>query len=221
MGRKDETIRSIALNKKAGHLYHIIDRLECGISLLGTEVKSLRAGRITLVDAYGSIKRGELWLMKANIAEYSHGNINNHDPLRPRKLLAHRHEIERLGRKVREKGMTLVPTQIYFQGHLVKVELALVQGKKLHDKRQVEKERSAKRDMDRALGRRRYSGFIGPRTPPREPPPEAYGGCLRRPELRLQPAPARPSVCRKARSRSITTVRRVRQTKRPGRWSWD
>ncbi len=155
MAKKPQEYRSIARNKKASHLYHILDRLECGISLLGTEVKSLRAGRATLVDAYGSIKGGELWLMKAHIAEYSHGNIHNHEPLRPRKLLAHRHEIDRLGRKVREKGMTLVPLEIYFQGHLVKVEMALVQGKKLHDKRQVQKERSAKRDMDRALGRRR------------------------------------------------------------------
>jgi len=155
MGSKDETRRSIARNKKARHLYHIIDTLECGISLVGTEVKSLRAGRATIVDAFGVIKRGELWLMKANIAEYSHGNINNHEPLRPRKLLVHKLEIERLNKRVREKGMTLVPTEIYFQGHLIKLEMALVQGKKLHDKRQVEKERSAKRDMDRAMGRRR------------------------------------------------------------------
>lgn len=155
MGTKDIKRRSIARNKKARHLYHILDTLECGVALLGTEVKSLRAGRATIVDAFGVIKRGELWLMKANIAEYSHGNIHNHQPLRPRKLLVHKLEIERLNKRVREKGMTLVPTEIYFQGHLVKVELALVQGKKLHDKRQAQKEKSAKRDMDRALSQRR------------------------------------------------------------------
>lgn len=155
MGRKDETIRSIALNKKARHLYHILDTIECGIALVGTEVKSLRAGRATIVDGFGVIKRGELWLHKVNIAVYSHGNINNHEPLRPRKLLVHKLELERLNKKVREKGMTLVPTQIYFHGHLVKVEMALVQGKKLHDKRHVEKERSAQRDMDRAMNKRR------------------------------------------------------------------
>ncbi len=155
MANPKQKTRSIARNKKARHLYQIIDTLECGIALLGTEVKSLRAGKATIVDGYGHIKQGELWLMKVNIAEYSHGNLNNHEPTRPRKLLVHRHQLDRLIKRVREKGITLVPTEIYFEDHLVKVEMALVQGKKLHDKRQVQKERSAKRDIDRAMSRRR------------------------------------------------------------------
>ncbi len=155
MARTDQTERNVAQNRKARHRFHILDTLECGAVLVGTEVKSLRAGHASIGESYGLIKQGELWLMGATIPEYSHGNRANHVPARPRKLLAHSRELTGWIKKAREKGVTIVPLRIYFKGHLVKVEMALVQGKKLHDKREHQKERSAKRDIDRAMSRRR------------------------------------------------------------------
>lgn len=147
--------RSIATNRRARHDYHLLDELECGIALVGTEVKSLRAGHCSLAESYGRIKGGELWLLGASIPEYSHGNIHNHVPTRDRKLLAKRREIEKWSKAVREKGVTIVPLEVFWSGSLVKVRLALARGKKLHDKRATERERSDRRDMARALGRRR------------------------------------------------------------------
>jgi len=155
MARDRDTVRSIASNKKARYLYLVLDTLECGIQLVGTEVKSLRAGHASIREAYGQIKGGELWLVGATIPEYSHGNIHNHVPGRPRKLLAHGKELAKWYKQVREKGVTVVPLDLYFRGHLVKVEMALVRGKKLHDKREHQKTRSAQRDIDRAMSRRR------------------------------------------------------------------
>ena len=155
MGRDSTRVRSITRNKKALHRFNVLDSLECGIMLVGTEVKSLRAGHASIAEAYGLIKANELWLVGATIPEYSHGNINNHAPTRPRKLLLARRELARWHKRVKERGVTLVPIEIYFKGHLVKVEMALVQGKKLFDKREDQRKRSHQRDMDRAMSRRR------------------------------------------------------------------
>jgi len=154
MARAD-TVRSIAQNRKARHLYHLLEELECGIQLRGTEVKSLRAGRASIAEAYGVIKGGGMWLVGATIPEYSHGNIHNHEPGRERKLLAHAKELAGWTKLVREKGITIVPLELYFKGHLVKVRMALVRGKKLYDKREDQRQRDAKRDIDRAFSRRR------------------------------------------------------------------
>ncbi|MEX1025415.1 MAG: SsrA-binding protein SmpB [Planctomycetota bacterium] len=154
MARPQER-RSIAVNRKARHLYHLLDELECGIQLRGTEVKSLRAGHCSLQEAYGRLRRGELYLVGATIPVYSHGNVHNHEPARERKLLAHRRELAKWEQAVKEKGTTIVPLEIYFQKSLVKVTLALARGKKLFDKREDQKARDAKRDIDRELTRRR------------------------------------------------------------------
>lgn len=155
MARDTDTKRTIATNRKAYHQYNVLDELECGIVLVGTEVKSLRQGRASLQEAFGVIRRGELWLQGATIPEYSHGTSHNHAPTRERKLLVHRRELDKWERQVKQKGVTIVPLELYFLGHLVKLRVGLVQGKKLHDKREREKERSAKRDIERAVTRRR------------------------------------------------------------------
>ena len=142
----------ITTNRKARYKYQIIDTLETGIVLGGTEVKSLRAGRANLKDSYASVRGGEVFLHNAHISPYSHGNINNHDPERARKLLLHRKEIKKLIGKVEEKGLTLVPLKLYFTGRgLAKVELALAKGKKTYDKRRDIAERDAQRDLQREL----------------------------------------------------------------------
>lgn len=155
MSPKPETERSIALNRRVGHEYLILEEIECGIVLIGSEVKSLRAGRISIGEAYGMIRGNELFLVGAHIPEYPQAGKNNHKPTRERKLLLHRRELDRWAKAAREKGVTIVPMQVLFQNHLVKVRMALVKGKKLYDKRQSEREKAAKRDMSRALGRRR------------------------------------------------------------------
>jgi SsrA-binding protein len=155
MARTPDTRRSIATNRRARHEYQVLDEIECGLVLTGTEVKSLRAGRASIAEAFGLVKKGELFLMGATIPEYAHGNVFNHKPDRPRKLLLHKRELARWERAVREKGITVVPLELYFQAHLVKVRMALVQGKKLYDKRETQKKRDAQRDIERATARRR------------------------------------------------------------------
>lgn len=147
--------RMIAQNRRATYEYHVLDELECGIVLVGTEVKSLRAGRCTLQEAYGLIRAGELWLLKLHIPEYAQGNIHNHEPVRDRKLLAQRRQIEAWHEAAKVKGMTIVPLSLYFVGARVKVRLGLCKGKKLHDKRDSEREKSDRREMDRAMSRKR------------------------------------------------------------------
>jgi SsrA-binding protein len=138
-------------NRKARFNYELFDRVEAGIALKGTEVKSLRDGKLSLVESYCRIDDDEqVMLVNAHIAEYGHGNVHNHEPTRPRKLLLHKREIRRLRAKVREKGLTLVPTKAYFRRGKVKVEIALAKGKKQHDKRQVVKQRDMEREMRRA-----------------------------------------------------------------------
>ena len=147
---KEEDLKNITVNRKARHEYSILQTFEAGIVLQGTEVKSLRQGKANLVDSYASLKNGEVWLIGAHISEYTQGNINNHLPVRDRKLLLKKSEIRRLIGKVKEKGLTLIPLRLYFKDGKVKVELALAKGKKVYDKR----ESIAKRDLQREQGRR-------------------------------------------------------------------
>jgi SsrA-binding protein len=144
----------IAQNKKARHDYAIVDTFEAGIALTGTEVKSLRLGRASLVDGFATIDDGEVWLRNVHIPEYEQGSWTNHEPRRTRKLLLHRGEILRLIGKTKESGLTLVPLALYFSAGKVKVELALARGKRSYDKRQDLARRDADREVRRALGRR-------------------------------------------------------------------
>ena len=143
----------IATNRRASYRYHLLDKWECGIVLTGTEVKSLRDGKATLKDGYASVVNGEVWLYNVHIPPYPPATRDNHEPERPRKLLMHRREIERLIGKTKEKGLTLVPTRLYFKGRHAKVEIALARGKDLVDKRQTIKERELKREMERSFRR--------------------------------------------------------------------
>ncbi len=144
----------IAQNKRARHDYAIEDVYEAGLVLTGTEVKSLRAGRASLTDSYARVKDGEMWLEGVHIPEYTQGTWTNHEPRRPRKLLMHRGEIGRLVGKTKEGGLTLVPLALYFKDGKAKVEVALARGRRSYDKRQALAERDAKREIDRAVGRR-------------------------------------------------------------------
>ena len=148
--------RAIATNRRARHEYEILETVEAGLVLRGTEVKSLRAGQVTFKDAYATIRNAEAWLTGCHISPYSHGTDANHDPERDRKLLLHRREINRLTGKVAERGLTLIPLRIYFKAGRAKLELGLARGKKLHDKRSALREREVRREMDRAAraGRR-------------------------------------------------------------------
>jgi len=149
---KERAEKVVATNRKAFHDYHIEERLEAGIVLKGTEVKSLREGQVNLRDSYASIDRGELVLHHCHISPYSHGNLMNHDPVRPRKLLLHRKEINKLLGKSQQKGLTLVPLRIYFSPRgLAKVELALAKGKKQYDRREAIKAREVGREVERAI----------------------------------------------------------------------
>jgi SsrA-binding protein len=151
---KETGRKLIAQNKKARHDYAIEDVYEAGIVLTGTEVKSLRAGRASLVDAYATVKDGEVWLHNAHIPEYTLGTWTNHEPRRVRKLLMHREEIAKLLGKTKESGLALVPLQLYFRDGRAKVEIALARGKKAYDKRQSLATRDASREVARELGRR-------------------------------------------------------------------
>jgi SsrA-binding protein len=150
---KEQGRKTIAQNRKARHDYTVLDVFEAGVALVGTEVKSLRMGRASLVDAYATIDDGEVWLRALHIPEYTHGSWTNHEPRRNRKLLLHREEIERLIGKTREGGLTLVPLSLYFSDGKVKCELALARGKRDYDKRQDLARRDADREISRAYGR--------------------------------------------------------------------
>lgn len=150
-----EHVKMVAKNRKAHHEFHILEELEAGIELLGTEVKSLRQGRANLKDSYGRFRNGELYIYQMHISPYPFAYYDNHDPERPRKLLLHKYELKRLYGKIKEKGQTIVPLQIYFKQGKAKVKIALGKGKRTHDKRQAIKEREVKREMDRAIKNRR------------------------------------------------------------------
>ena len=145
--------KMIAQNRKARHDYTIEDTFEAGLVLTGTEVKSLRAGRASLVDGFAEVSDHEVWLQNAHIPEYTQGTWNNHAPRRRRKLLLHRHEIEKIERRVNERGLTIVPLSLYFKDGKAKVEIALAKGKRAYDKRQTIAKRDAEREATRELGR--------------------------------------------------------------------
>jgi SsrA-binding protein len=147
--------KQIVENRRSRYDYELLERLEAGIVLTGTEVKSLRDGRVTLAQAYADLRGDEAWLIGAEIAQYAQGNVSNHEPVRDRKLLLKRGEIDSLHAQVREKGMTLVPTRMYFKDGKVKVEIAVARGKDKGDKRRAISDRDAKRQIDRALKARR------------------------------------------------------------------
>ncbi|QDV37477.1 SsrA-binding protein SmpB [Tautonia plasticadhaerens] len=148
---KGDGIQVVARNRRARHEFDLLEKVEAGIVLTGTEVKSLRGGKASLEEAYASIDRDEVWIYGVDIPEYLQANRMNHTPKRPRKLLLHRREIERLKTKAAEKGLTIVPLQLYFKKGLAKVEISIARGRKLHDKRDAIKARETKRDIDRAL----------------------------------------------------------------------
>src|SRR5438552_18878344 len=146
----------VASNRYASHRYSLLERLECGIVLEGTEVKPLRAPGAQRKDGYAAVRDGELWLHSVHIPPYGPAARENHDPERPRKLLLHRRELERIAARANERGLTLVPTRIYFAGPHAKVEIALARGKDLHDKRQTLRERETRRDIERAVREARH-----------------------------------------------------------------
>lgn len=147
---EDKNEKRIAENRKARRNFEITDTLECGIVLRGSEVKSLRAGKVSLDEAYGRIRDNEVWLIGCDIAEYSHANVMNHEPRRPRKLLLHQREIRKFASKAFERGLTLVPLKMYFKSGRAKVLMGVGRGRKLFDKREKLKKETLKRDMDRA-----------------------------------------------------------------------
>ncbi len=150
----EEEIQLISRNRRAGFEYELMDRLECGIVLVGTEVKSLRDGHCNLEDAYAMIEGDEIWLLGSEIPGYAMGNLLNHKPKRTRKLLLHRREIKKFAAKASQRGFTLVPTKIYFKEGRAKVEIAVAKGKQLHDKRESMKKADATRDIQRAMSKR-------------------------------------------------------------------
>ena len=149
-----DSIKIIANNKKAYHEYFVLEKFEAGIELVGTEVKSIRAGSVNLKESWCMIKNGEIFVNGMHISPYEQGNIFNKDPFRVRKLLMHKKEIDRLFGKIKQDGLTLIPTSVYFKGSKVKIEIGLCKGKNLHDKREALANKQAKRDIDRALKER-------------------------------------------------------------------
>lgn len=156
-GKKDdpEDVKPICRNRRAFHEYEIFETLECGVVLTGTEVKSLRDGQGSLEDAYAKLENGELWLIGSDIPEYAMGNIFNHKPKRPRKLLVHRREIAKFAGKASQQGFTLVPLRMYFKNGRAKVELATARGKKLHDKRESKRTSEVQKELRREMKNRR------------------------------------------------------------------
>lgn len=149
MAGDNPTIKTVVTNRKARHEFEILDRFEAGIVLLGTEVKSVRAGKVSLQEAYASPREGELWLEGCTIQPYEQGSYNNHEPTRPRKLLLHGKEMRKMIARVQEKGLTLVPLSLYFKGSNLKVELGIARGKKVYDKREAVKARDSERRLRR------------------------------------------------------------------------
>jgi SsrA-binding protein len=148
-------IKVLSDNRHAGHNYHLLERFEAGLALTGTEVKAAKSGKIQLKESFAEIAGNEAWLLNAHISQYSHGNRENHEPTRRRKLLLHREEIAKLLAKTREKGLTLVPTKMYLKNGRIKLELAVAKGKKLHDKRETERRREMEAEARAAIGQRR------------------------------------------------------------------
>ncbi|HXK02459.1 MAG TPA: SsrA-binding protein SmpB [Verrucomicrobiae bacterium] len=152
--KKDGTLKILSDNRQAGHNYFLMDRFEAGMVLTGTEVKAAKDGKIQLKDAYANVIANEAWLLNAHISQYSHGNRENHPPIRNRKLLLHRREIDKLLVTTRDKGLALIPTKIYLKGGRIKCEIAVAKGKKLHDKRETERARTAEAEARAEMRRR-------------------------------------------------------------------
>ena len=148
-------MKEIAVNRQAFHNYEIIEKFEAGLVLTGTEIKSAREGRVTLKDSYGMVKAGEVWLLNCHISPYSHGNYANHDPLRTRKILLRRSEINRLIGRTTERGLTLVPLRMYLKEGRLKCELALAKGRKVHDKREASRRKTIEKETRQALSERK------------------------------------------------------------------
>ena len=153
MGSKinEARMKNFAVNRQAAHYYHFLEKFEAGMELRGTEVKSIREGKVNLKDSYAAVKRSEVWLVNCHISTYSSGSYLNHDPLRDRRLLLHQREIDKLISKTQEKGLTLVPTRLYLKGNKIKCELALAKGKKVYDRRETERQRTIKREAEKAI----------------------------------------------------------------------
>ena len=154
MADRDTSIKILSANRQAGHNYFLMDRFEAGLVLTGTEVKAAKDSQIQLKDAYGTVLGNEAWLVNAHISQYSHGNRENHPPVRNRKLLLHRREIDKLQVQTRDKGLSLIPIKIYLKKGRIKCELALAKGKKLHDKRETERKRTAEEEARAEMRRR-------------------------------------------------------------------
>lgn len=154
MADKNSSIKILSDNRQAGHNYFLMERFEAGMALTGTEVKSAKSGKIQLKEAYAAVEGNEAWLVNAHISEYSHGNRENHLPVRKRKLLLHRREIDKLQVETREKGLSLIPTKIYLKNGRIKCEFAVARGKKLHDKRETERARTAEAEARAEMRRR-------------------------------------------------------------------
>lgn len=152
--KTDSGIKILSDNRYAGHAYQLLERYEAGVALTGTEVKAAKTGRIQLKDSYAEVAGNEAWLVNAHISQYSHGNRENHDPVRRRKLLLHRKEIDKLLGQTREKGLTLIPTKMYLKAGHIKCEIAVGRGKKLHDKRETEREREMQAEARAAMRRK-------------------------------------------------------------------
>ena len=153
--QSEDDVKVVTRNRRAFHEYEVLDRMECGIVLVGTEVKSLRDGHASLEDAYAKLEDGEVWLIGSDIPEYAMGNRMNHKPKRPRKLLLHKREIAKFAGKASQRGFTLVPLRIYFKEGRAKVEVAVAKGKQSHDKREAAKKSQAQKDIRQAMNRRR------------------------------------------------------------------
>lgn len=154
MAQQIAAIKILSENRSAGHNYHLLDRYEAGMVLMGTEVKAAKTGKIQLKEAYAEVSDGEAWLLNAHISEYSHGNIMNHVPVRKRKLLLHKSEINKLLSDTREKGLTLIPTKLYLKAGRIKIEIAVAKGKKFHDKREAERAREMQAEARDEMSRR-------------------------------------------------------------------
>jgi SsrA-binding protein len=151
LATQTQALKTLSDNRQAGHNYFLYDRYEAGMALTGTEVKAAKSGKVQLRDAYAAVEKNEIWLLNAHIAEYSHGNRFNHTPVRARKLLLHRREIDKLLSETREKGLSLIPTRLYLKNGRIKCELALAKGKKFHDKREAERAKTDEAEARAAI----------------------------------------------------------------------
>lgn len=147
----DKRMRNFAINRQAAHFYHFLEKFETGIELKGTEVKSIREGKVNLKDSYAMVKGGQVWLINCHVSTYTSGSYLNHDPLRDRRLLLHRQEIYKLASRTQEKGLTLVPIRLYLKANRIKCEIALAKGKKVFDRRETERRRTIKRETEQAI----------------------------------------------------------------------